>query len=49
MKLRGAWLSVSEQDNRTSVVFTGDNMFAPGSADVNDVIKPTLDKVAFRN
>ena len=39
-------VKVSEQDNRTSVVFTGDNMFAPGSADVNDVIKPTLDKVA---
>ena len=39
-------VKVSEQDNRTSVVFTGDNMFAPGSADVNETIKPTLDKVA---
>lgn len=39
-------VKVNEQDNRTSVVFTGDNMFAPGSADVNETIKPTLDKVA---
>jgi type VI secretion system protein ImpK len=39
-------VKVNEQDNRTSVIFTGDNMFAPGSADVNETIKPTLDKVA---
>lgn len=39
-------VKVSEGEGKTTVTFTGDNMFVPGQADINSNIKPTLDKVA---
>lgn len=39
-------VKVTEEGTTTTVIFTGDNMFTPGSAEVNATIKPTLDKVA---
>ena len=39
-------VSVSEDERQSVVTFTGDNMFMPGQAVVNNNIKPTLDKVA---
>lgn len=39
-------VNVSEDERRSVVTFTGDNMFMPGQADINNNIKPTLDKVA---
>lgn len=40
-------VKVSEDERRSMVTFTGDNMFMPGQAEVNNNIKPTLDKVAL--
>jgi type VI secretion system protein ImpK len=39
-------VKVSEDERQSVVTFTGDNMFMPGQAEVNNNIKPTLDKVA---
>jgi type VI secretion system protein ImpK len=39
-------VKVSEDERRSVVTFTGDNMFMPGQDSVNNNIKPTLDKVA---